>query len=81
MQRVDFYFHDGCPSQPSLLSLARDIATLYPTWAVALHPLSGNDMDSPGLQILPTVTINGVQVAAGMPSREWLLETIRMCDQ
>ncbi len=81
MQRVDFYFHDGCPSHPSLLSLARDIATLYPAWAVALHPLSENDLAALGLRILPTVTINGVRVAAGMPSREWLLETIRMCDQ
>ncbi len=54
---------------------------MYPTWAVALHPLSENDLATLDLRILPTVTINGVRVAAGMPSREWLLETIRMCDQ
>lgn len=81
MQRVDFYFHDGCPSQPSLLSLARDIETLYPTWAVTVHPLSEDELKAMGFKALRAITINGVPTVLGTPNSEWLLETIRVCDQ
>jgi hypothetical protein len=81
MRQVDFYFHDGCLSQRSILLLAREIETTYPTWTVIVHPLLEDEVKSLGLQVLPTVTINGVRVASGMPSKEWLLETIRVCDQ
>ena len=31
-----------------------------------------------GFTVLPAIAINGVPVVFGTPSREWLLETIRM---
>lgn len=81
MRRVDFYFHNGCLSQPSLLRLAEDIETVYPSWVVAVHPLSDDKVKSLGFQFLPTVAINGAPIRSGMPSKEWLLEAIRMCEQ
>jgi len=80
MRRVDFYFHDGCLSQQSVLRLAKDIETTYPRWTVAVHPLLDDDMKALGFHVLPTVAINGVPIGSGIPSKEWLLETIRMCD-
>ncbi|HNT37396.1 MAG: hypothetical protein AB7P24_16870 [Nitrospira sp.] len=80
MRRVDFYFHDGCLSQPSLLSLAKDIEAAYPTWTVTIHPLSADEVNAMGFTILPTITINNVPTAFGTPCREWLLEAIRMCE-
>lgn len=81
MRRVDLYFHDGCLSQPSILSLAKDIEATYPTWTVTVHPLSVDEVNAMGFTILPAIAINGVPTAFGTPTREWLLETIRMCDQ
>lgn len=81
MQRIDFYHHNGCLSRRSILSLAKVIETAYPRWTVTVHALLEDDLKSLGFEILPTIAINGVQVVSGMPSREWLLETIRMCDQ
>lgn len=80
MRRVDFYFHDGCLSQPSILSLAKDIEAAYPRWSVGIHPLVDDEVNALGFQVLPTITINGLRVVSGMPSKAWLLETIRMCD-
>ncbi len=81
MRRVDLYFHDGCLSQPSILSLAKDIEAAYPTWTVTLHPLSVDEANAIGFKALPAIMINGVATLFGTPSREWLLEHIRMCDQ
>lgn len=81
MRRVDFYFHDGCLSQRSILSLARDIETAHPTWTVAVHRILEAEVNAMGFKALPAITINGVPAVFGTPSREWLLETIRMCDQ
>lgn len=80
MRRVDFYCHKGCLSQPSILLLAKDLEAAYPRWTVTVHPLSNDDMKSLGFHVLPTVAINGVPIGPGMPSKAWLLETIRMCD-
>lgn len=80
MRRVDFYFHNGCLGEPSILSLARTIETAHPGWTVELHPLSDDEVKSLGFQVLPTVVINGIPIKPGMPSTEWLLETIRLCD-
>lgn len=81
MGRVDFYFHDGCLSQSSILLLARDVETAYPKWTVTVHPLLEDEVKAMGFTALPAITINGAMTAFGTPSREWLLETIRMCDQ
>ncbi len=81
MRRVDFYFHDGCLSQPSILLLAKDIEVAYPAWIVTVHPLLEDEIKTMGFQTLPAIVINGVPAAFGTPSREWLLEIIRMCDQ
>jgi hypothetical protein len=76
MQRVDFYSHDGCPSQQSILLLAKDVKALYPTWTVMVHRLAENDIDSLGFLVLPAVAINGQTVATGIPSKEWLLKKL-----
>lgn len=81
MRRVDLYFHNGCLSQPSILSLAKDIEAAYPTWTVTLHPLSVDEANAIGFKALPAIVINGVTTLFGTPSREWLSEIIRMCDQ
>jgi hypothetical protein len=81
MRRVDLYIHDGCLSQHSILSLAKDVEVTYPTWTVTVHPLSVDEANAIGFKALPAIAINGVPTVFGTPSREWLLETIRMCDQ
>lgn len=80
MRRVDFYFHNSCLSQQSILRLAREVETAYPEWTVTVHPLLENEVQAMGFKALPVITINGVPTVFGAPSREWLLETIRMCN-
>jgi len=81
MRRLDFYFHDGCLSEPSILLLAKDIEVAYPEWVVTVHPLLEDEVKPMGFQTLLAIVINGVPAAFGTPNREWLLEIIRMCDQ
>jgi hypothetical protein len=81
MRQVAFYFHDGCLSQQSILLLARDIQSAFPTWTVTVHRLMEDKMKALGFKVLPVISINGVPVVFGTPSREWLLETIRAWGQ
>jgi hypothetical protein len=76
MRRIDFYFHDGCLSQPSLLLLAKDIEALYPTWTVTVHQLAGHDLEALGFPVLPAVVLDGQIVATGIPSKAWLLQKV-----
>lgn len=76
---MDFYFHDGCLSELSLLSLAKDVEAAYPRWSVEIHPLSDSEAKSLGFQVLPAISINGVPIGTGIPSKKWLLEAIRKC--
>jgi hypothetical protein len=76
MLRVDFYFHDGCLSQPSLLLLAKDVEAAYPAWTIAVHPLLENDVETLDLSVLPAVAINGHVAGTGLPNKEWLLKKL-----
>ena len=60
MKRVDFYFHDGCLSEPSILQLAKDVEAAYPRWTVAVHPHLDDDGKAMGFKTLPAIAINGV---------------------
>ncbi|MBX3326596.1 MAG: hypothetical protein KF682_11925 [Nitrospira sp.] len=79
MRQVDFYFHDGCLSQQSLLLLAREVETAYPTWTVTVHRLSDHEVNSMDLPILPTIVINGRPAGTGVPNKEWLLRKVAEC--
>lgn len=57
MKRVDFYFHDGCLSEPSILQLAKDVEAAYPRWTVAVQD---DDVKAMGFKALPAIAINGV---------------------
>ena len=81
MRQVDFYFHNRCLSQQSIQLLAKDVEAAYPRWTVTVHPLSDNEVETIGFNTLPVIVINGVPTVFGTPSRRWLLETIRKCDQ
>ncbi|MFO0699494.1 MAG: hypothetical protein U0236_09710 [Nitrospira sp.] len=81
MRRVDFYFHDGCLSQLAIRLLAKEIETAYPTWTVTVHPLLATEVIVKGIKVLPAVAINGALIYFGIPSKDWLLETVRTCDQ
>jgi len=76
MQRVDFYVHNGCLSEQSILSLAVEILELFPTWTVTVHQLAGPDIQKQGFSVLPATAINGQTVAIGVPNKEWLLRKV-----
>ncbi len=76
MQRIDFYLHNGCLSEPSVLSLARDLLELYPTWTVTVHQLGGNEAATKGFPVLPAIVINDQTVATGVPNKDWLRQKV-----
>lgn len=76
MQRIDFYLHDGCLSEQSVLSLALDLLEFYPTWTVTVHRLGGNEAATKGFPVLPVIVINGQTVATGVPNKEWLRQKV-----
>lgn len=81
MKQVDFYFHDGCLSQQSVLRLARELQQSCPAWHIAIHPLLEDEATALGFQVLPTTVLNGSTVAAGIPKIDWLLERMKECEQ
>jgi hypothetical protein len=76
VQRIDFYFHEGCPSEHSILLLAKEIEQVCAAWSVRVHPLAGSDVKTLGFAVLPTIAINGRVIASGMPKEAWLLAKI-----
>ena len=80
MRQVDFYVHDDCLSQQSVLLLARELRQNCPTWQISVHPLLQHEANALGFQILPTTVINGSAVAAGIPKKDWLLEKMKECE-
>jgi hypothetical protein len=80
MRQVDFYFHDGCLSQQSVLLLTRELRQDCPTWQILVHPLLQHEAKALGFQILPTIVMNGSTVAAGIPKKDWLLERMKECE-
>jgi hypothetical protein len=81
MRQMDFYFHDDCLSQQSVLLLARELRENCPTWHIAIHPLLEHEANDLGFQVLQTIVINGSAVAAGIPKKDWLLERMKECER
>lgn len=81
MRQMDFYFHDSCMSQQSVLLLAREIQQECPAWHIRIHPLLEHEARMLGFHILPTVVMNGSTLAAGIPTKNWLLERINECER
>ena len=77
---MDFYFHDGCLSQQSILLLAKEIQQDRPAWHIAIHPLLEHEAKALGFHVLPTIVINGSTVAAGIPKKDRLLERMKECE-
>ncbi|MDN5940988.1 MAG: hypothetical protein L0H94_03805 [Nitrospira sp.] len=80
MRQVDFYFHDGCLSQQSILLLTRELRQNCPAWHISAHPLLEHEAKALGFQILPTTVINGSAIATGMPKIGWLLDRMKECE-
>ncbi|TKS63002.1 MAG: hypothetical protein EWM73_01907 [Nitrospira sp.] len=78
---MDFYFHDGCLSQQSVLLLAREIQQDCPDWHITIHTLLEHEAKALGFHVLPTIVMNGITVAAGIPKKDWLLEIIKECEK
>lgn len=81
MRQMDFYFHDSCMSQQSVLLLAREIQQDCPNWHIMIHPLLGHGAKAMGFHVLPTIVMNGSTVAAGAPKKDWLLERMKECER
>lgn len=81
MQQMDVYFHDGCLSHRSLLSLAKELQRDCPAWSIVLHPLLEHEVTSLGFFILPTIVINGSTIATGLPNKDWLLKKMSEYDR
>ena len=81
MRQMDFYFHDGCLSQQSVLLLAREIEQDCPDWRITIHPLLGHEAKALGFHVLPTIVMNGSTVIAGIPKKDWLLERMKECER
>jgi hypothetical protein len=80
MRQVDFYFHDGCLSQQSILVLAKEIQQDSPAWQITLHPLLRNEAEKLDFHVLPVIVMNGDILATGIPKKDWLLEQMRTCE-
>lgn len=76
MRHIDFYFHEGCLSECSILLLAQEIERACTTWSVRVHPLGENNIQALGFAVLPTIAINGHVIASGMPKEAWLLAKV-----
>ena len=76
MRHIDFYFHEGCLSEHSILLLAKEIERACAAWSVRVHPLAEDDVKALGFAILPTIAINGRVIASGLPEEAWLLAKI-----
>lgn len=74
---MDFYFHDGCLSQQSVLLLAREIQQDCPDWHITIHTLLEHEAKALGFHVLPTIVMNGITVAAGIPKKGWLLKRMK----
>ena len=80
MRQIDFYFHDGCLSQQSVLLLTKELQQHCPAWQISVHPLLEHEAKTLGFQILPTTVINGRAVAGGIPTIGWLLKRMKECE-
>ena len=80
MKQMDFYFHNGCLSQQSILLLAQEIQQVCPAWHITFHPLLEHEAQALGFHILPAIVMNGNTVTDGIPRKEWLLERMKDCE-
>jgi len=81
MHEMNFYFHEGCVSCQSILLLSKELQRDCPTWRIAIHSLSGEQVKATGFHILPAIVINGATIAVGLPRKDWLLEQMKECER
>jgi hypothetical protein len=81
MHEMDFYFHEGCVSCQSILLLSKELQQECPTWRIAIHSLSEEQVKATGFHILPAIVISGATIAIGLPKKDWLLEKMKECER
>lgn len=77
MALLEILVHQGCMSERSARTLARDIQQELPAWHIDVRSAEKRDTESLGILVFPAIVLEGRVLVTGIPQKDWLLARLR----